>query len=382
VALLPTAEREKVSAKGKSEYLPAASGQGRWFLRTACVAVALFVATNAVLFLFVGEAKKSKDFWSGTGAIDTLVGDYAALKKGPDIVLLGSSLMMYPFWAMDKNANDRIGDIFHHHDSLTLRKALVDAGLKPSSIYNFATFGTMISDSYIFLNEFCSGDKKPDTVVLGFAPRDFSDSDVLSPMATMSFNTLINLSNFAPYAALYLPGFQEKADFVFSHVCWFYARRGKLQREFEKGINKLYAFLGVVEQIKQQQKSGFMLDGNADERWIASTNEYKRRYRDIESKSIDVQLGFLRKMITVCKERGIRIILVNMPLHQTNRDLLPAGYYTKYRTAIADVAAAENVKFLDLGESPEFVQSDYWDTSHLNHSGGYKLLPHITSALK
>jgi len=379
---LPTAAQEKVSVNGKSDHLSSPGPCRRWFLRTGFVAAALFVVANAILFLCIGEAKRSKDFWSGTGAIDTLVSDYAALKSRPQIVLLGSSLMMYPFWAMDKNADAKIGDIFHHHDSVALRKSLVDAGLKPPTIYNFATFGTMVSDSYIFLNEFCTGDKKPDTVILGFAPRDFSDSDVISPMATMSFSTLINLSNFAPYAALYLPSFQEKADFVFSHVCWFYARRGKLQREFEKGIHKTYAFLGVVEQIKQLQKSGFMLDGNADERWIASTNEYRRRYRNIESKSIDVQLGFLRQLIDVCQQRGIRVILVNMPLHKTNRDLLPEGYYAKYRQEIAQVAASENVKLLDLGESDEFVQSDYWDTSHLNHSGGYKLLPHITAALR
>lgn len=123
-----------------------------------------------------------------------------------------------------------------------------------------------------------------------------------------------------------------------------------------------------------------MMGGTPEERWKNSLDEYRGRYRNIADKDLSVQLGFLKKTLDVCGERGIKVILVNMPLTQANRQLFPDHFYRRFREQIQRISARPGVKMIDLGENEEFVRQDYWDTTHLNHGGGYKLLKHIVPA--
>jgi hypothetical protein len=318
--------------------------------------------------------------WGGTGSIDLAVGDYAKLPKRPAVVLLGSSLMMYPFWAMDREKHAQIGDIFHHHESLVLEDALKSHGRNNTGVYSFAIFGQMVSDAYIYVNEYLKGDRAPEYLVYGIAPRDFSDFDLPAPMATLTFKRLVSMSNFAQYASLYLPGFQEKADFLLGHTCFFYGRRWKLQHEVTKGIDKVYSFLHLKDKgavAAPEDSAGFMMAGREDVRWNNSFNEYRRRYRDIESKDLSVQYGFLKRLLDVCAQRHIKVVLVNMPLTDLNRGLFQGDFYLRYRGQIAAIADRPGVKLVDLGDSQEFEHGDFWDTTHLNHGGGHKLIKHV-----
>ncbi len=358
------------------------SNKWRFIFGVALWAICLFALLNFALWKVVGEEKAaSKDLWNGTGSIDLAIDGLAALKTRPNVVLLGSSLMMYPFWAMDKERDSKIGDIFHHHFSHAMEDKLVQGGMKDPTVYSLAIFGQMSSDAYIYVYEFLKGDKKPEWLVLGIAPRDFSDYDLPSPTATYTFQRLVGLANFDRYAALYLPTWQGRTDFLMNHVCFFYNRRWRLQKEFDKVINKAYAFAGFTQAQTQakptENNAGFMLSGSEDERFANSLNEYKRRYRYIGDRDLTVQMGFLDRLLAVCHERGIKVILINMPLTDMNRQLLPQGFYDQFSQRIGNLAKSHEANFLNLGASPEFNRGDFWDTTHLNHSGGRKLLKHI-----
>lgn len=365
-------------------------------LKTAAIwALVLFGAINAALWTTVSERKASsgetmRDLWSGTASIDLAVNGFNQLHGRPDVVLVGSSLIMYPFWAMDKAKNPRIPDIFHHHDSLMLKEALAGKLHKPVSVYSLAIFGQMASDAYIYMNEYLKGDKTPSYVVLGIAPRDFHDANLASPMSTLTFQRLVGLENFSKYANAYLPRWEEKAEFVASHMCFFYGKRLRLQHEVDKAVTKVLDAVtkgqanagerSDANASKTGGGSGFMMGGTPEERWQNSLDEYRGRYRNIADKDLSVQMGFLKKSLDVCGERGIRVILVNMPLTQANRELFPPDFYRRFREQIGKIASRPGVKMIDLGESEDFVRQDYWDTTHLNHAGGYKLLKHIVPA--
>src|SRR4030095_4928011 len=358
---------------------------GRSKLRTAAVwALAIFIAINAALISRSSKEKWSIDRVTGTGSIELALTDFYALKQRPSVVLLGSSLMMFPFWSLDREIDPHLPDIFHHHASRYMEGQLTEHGWQEPRVFSFAICGQMLSDAYIYLSELLREDKKPDWIVYGIAPRDFSDRDLSAPTATMTFKRLVGLENLGKYAYLYLPGWQDKADFVAAHACFFYGKRWRLQQEVQKAVNKAYGLLGFNPSSPAaagETHRGFTLDGSPEFRWQSSTNEYRRRYRNIEGKDLDVQMGFLEKLLVLCQERGIRVMLINMPLTETNRSLLPAGFYSGFRSRIARLADRPGVTFLDLGESPDFVRADYWDTAHLNHSGARKLLPHIVRTL-
>ena len=355
-----------------------------WIRRVTFAALGLFLALNTVLWVKCGNDKVSHDMWSGVGSIDVAVDCYNKVAQKPKVVLMGSSLMMYPFWSVDKERNPSIGDIFHHRESIELASALAEPAQPKPLVYSFAIFGQMISDGYLYVDQFLKGDKAPEYVVLGIAPRDFHDSDLSAPMATYSFKRLVTLTNFFDYARMYLPTFQDQADFVLGRSVFFYGRRWRLQKEVNHAFEKVYAVFGIKSPVAEQPRTqaGFMLAAREDVRWDGSKNEYARRYRGIDtSKDVALQLAFLHRVLDLCSKRNIKVVLVNMPLSDINRGLLPAGFYEQFRQDLAAAANRQGVKYLDLGSDPSFTHADFWDTSHLNNSGGHKLIDRIKPLL-
>lgn len=358
---------------------------------SAIAALAFFLTLNAIIWASFpddsqvkGSASDSnRELWSGAGSIDITVNGFKALKNAPTVVLLGSSLIMHPFWSMDSELGD-VGDIFHHHESYRLAHDLSVAGINRPSVYSLAVFGEMISDAYIYVNDFLKGEKAPKLVVFGIAPRDFNDADLPVPTASFTFKRLVGLKNIGRYAADYMPNWIERADFTLSHSCFLYGKRWRLQHEIAKGVTRVMGFLGVNDKSAEKteaksEHAGFMLGGTRQERFEISTKEYTRRYKGIGEKDLGVQLGFLKKIFETCQSRHIKLVVVNMPLTPVNRGLLPAGFYSRYREQVRALVNqyAGNTRLIDLGASPLFKDHDYWDTAHLNNLGGHKLLGQI-----
>lgn len=374
----------------KKTSLPESAGaENRWafWKRAAIIALALFGIINAALFQLDNVKRSSPtNLWHGTGSIDLAVNEFNAFTHKPTVVLLGSSLMMFPFWSLDKAQDPaHVGDIFHHHGSAALEDALKKAGFVDPHVFSFAIFGQMVSDAFIYVNEYLAASKTPEYLVYGIAPRDFSDSDLSSPMATNTFKRLVNLNNLGPYASLYLPGLNDKLDFVMAHLCYFYSHRWRLQQDFGKFVERIYIQAGVHEPEKKLDFSnaGFMMFGGFNERWESSEKEYTRRYKNIDQRDLSVQMGFLKRLLQISRERGIKVVVVNMPLSEINRKLLPAGFYQKFRTDVGKIAAQEKgVRYLDIGDTSDFTRWDYWDTAHLGPSGGEKVMAHLVPVLR
>ncbi len=378
----PSAEQSNESPKDSKKVRPFG-----WFQHTAIAAFAIFMALNVFLLTRYGEDKKSNDMFHGTGSMDYAVRTFEKLQQQPRVVLLGSSLMMYPFWALDKfKLPAQTGDMFHQRESLVLEQLLTKPGQPKPIVYSFAVFGQMVSDAYLYVDQFLQGNKKPEYIVYGIAPRDFHDGDLPAPMTTYSFKRLVNISNFAHYADLYLPSFQEKADFLAGKSCFFFGHRWNLQHEFNRAVEKLYKACGITSdgaaKPSSDAGSAFSLYGGTEERWKGSLSEYSRRYRNIDtSKDVDLQMGFLQKLLSICSQREIKVILVNMPLTDVNRELMPPGFYDQYTQRVARVAENNGAQFIDLGYAPEFIHDDYWDTTHLHHNGGMKMLKYLLPVL-
>jgi hypothetical protein len=376
--------------------LSAAKPKKRVFLPAAVVAFVIFVLVNVGCLLRFGTddsvkgsaTDSNRELWSGAGSIDITTQGFQQLRQTPQVVLLGSSLIMHPFWSMDAELGS-FGDIFHHHESFTLAHDLGLAGLKNPCVYSLAVFGEMISDAYIYVNEFLKGDKLPKLVVFGIAPRDFSDDDLPSPTASFTFKRLIGLKNFARYADAYMPGWQERSEFIANHGCYLYSKRWRVQHELARAVEKGLQKIGIGSDAAssepgagRNEHAGFMLGGSREERFLISTKEYTRRYHNIGEKNLSLQKDFLERVLTTCQERGVKVLLVNMPLTPTNRGLLPPGFYDNYRADVARIAKGHRqTQLIDLGDSNLFKDVDYWDTAHLNNKGGHKLLKCIEPAI-
>ena len=330
-----------------------------WLKRSFPLAVAIFAAANVI---FSGalvpksakdEEKTSRggDFWTNPALTDLAIHQFKAASQieRPRVVLLGSSLVMFPFWAMDASINPKIDDIAHYHHSMALSRALhtgngagageakftAPSAEKPISVFNLASAGQMSSDTYLYVNEFLNGAGKPDVLFWGVAPRDFGDANLTNPMATVSFKRIVNLQNLEKYKATFLPHFNEQAEFVSNEICYLYGRRWRMQRESDRLLEKLSGAItkffgttsgvgvtsatvpnsagadiagGAVTPVVFAEEPGAditrRLTGSARERWVSSLREYRSRYKGIGDRDISVQLSSLDRVLQICQERG------------------------------------------------------------------------------
>lgn len=384
---MQTLSKPKQSPELKPESKKNKSGS-RLVLHSALFAIGLFLLVNAAMLAFLGPPRAySNNVWNGTGSIDITLKDYNALAKKPDVVLLGSSIVMYPFWAMDFN-NDKknTGDIFHHHRSYSMEKALSSGDKKPE-VFSLAIFGQMASDVYIFANELFKPGESPKVAVWGIAPRDFYDAELAGPMNTITFQRMVGLGNLGQYAEQYLPSHQQKLDFVLSKGVYLYGQRWYAQKEIRKGFNKVYNTIFGVTETEYKPQTGFNVNHQGalpDPKflWDLSVKEYKSRYRNIDTDKLSMQMSFSKKLIEMCKQKGVKLIVVNMPLSDSNRGIMPDGFYDAYIKEVKSLAQAGGADFVDLGANPQFVRMDYWDTAHMNHTGGYKLVDMLAPTIK
>lgn len=343
------------------------------------------------------------DFWTNPALIDLAIKEYKEQKPPANVVLLGSSLMMFPFWAMDASFDPKIADIAHYHKSVALQAVLEKNGIKNSSVFSLASAGQMSSDAFLYASEFFKGDTKPAVVVWGIAPRDFADDNVKSPMATVSFKQIVDLHNFSSYAKTFLPRFEDKAEFIANHSCFLYGRRWRFQKEADRTLDKISSIISRIFVGKNDATVGgaafalapkvtsapdlgisALLAGTAEQRWETSAREYRGRYRNIGERDLSVQMSCLDNTLKLCHQRGIKVVLVNMPLTKLNQGLMADGFYTRFNQQVKNLASTygKDVTLVDMTNQSQFDESDFWDTVHMNHIGGSKLIGGILPAIR
>jgi hypothetical protein len=86
------------------------------------------------------------------------------------------------------------------------------------------------------------------------------------------------------------------------------------------------------------------------------------------------QVQFLGETMDLANERGIRTVLVAMPITQGNRDLISGFVWDLYKKNLRNMAAMKGATFVDMQAIASFNNKDFADTVHLNGPGGTKFL--------
>lgn len=92
---------------------------------------------------------------------------------------------------------------------------------------------------------------------------------------------------------------------------------------------------------------------------------------------------YLRKMISLCKERNIKVILLTTPAYKTYTDNLNPRQ-VKIMEDMGNKISKENKNtiYLNLLTSPKFNQSDFFNTDHLSEIGAKKLTLLLNDTIK
>ncbi|MBC7996571.1 MAG: hypothetical protein IAF58_01415, partial [Leptolyngbya sp.] len=112
------------------------------------------------------------------------INGYAREPKAPEVVLLGSSLMMTAHHAGDATKTKEVQNEVKHFRSACVQDFLsTDLG-KQISCFSFAIAGQMASDAYVITRTMLNGEKRPRAIVYGIAPRDLIDNTLPSAAST------------------------------------------------------------------------------------------------------------------------------------------------------------------------------------------------------
>ena len=83
-------------------------------------------------------------------------------------------------------------------------------------------------------------------------------------------------------------------------------------------------------------------------------------------------LGRLKNMLVVCREKNIKVILVTMPVTSYYRDNIDNKKLTAIVRECNVLANREEVSYLNLFDDTRFTNDDFYDADHLNATGAKK----------
>lgn len=331
------------------------------------------------------------------------VEDFLSDKQGrPNLVFLGSSLVLVPIAGVDADWLKHPIDGSKHHHSLYFEQKFKEKTGKKISTYNFGLPGEMPSDAYLITRFLLKGEKKPDVIVYGVGPRDFMDNLLPAPSATDPYLYLSRFGDVSTHAAMIAPDWQQRLNFELMRLCYLYGTKYDFNVQSERLATK--ALSRLVPQPETNKpftihdrrhlfpdyhpmeitaNECFFRPTTARERQFsdANLNEYRKRYGKLNWRTFLNQMKFLADLMTTARERDVQMVLVAMPITDLNRNLLEPGTWQSYRRTLKVLAQSKGATFIDMGDAREFSLTDFMDTVHLHSGGGMKMLDKLAERM-
>lgn len=95
----------------------------------------------------------------------------------------------------------------------------------------------------------------------------------------------------------------------------------------------------------------------------------------------ELQSEYLEDILSFCKERNIKVYLLNTPVHQDYFKLIPQKFISRYYSYMKELKESYNVTLLDYPEY-KFPDDYFGDGNHLNRLGATEFTPMIMNRLE
>ncbi len=330
------------------------------------------------------------------------IGDFLKQKKSPDLVFLGSSLMLVPLAGCDADYTHKRIDGSQHHKSLYFEDVFSRKSGKAISTFNFALPGEMPSDADLITQFLLRHEKAPKIIVYGVGPRDFLDNLLPSPSATDPFHSLSRLGSVEEQASLFFPDWKERLNYELSKSVYLYGLKQDITcKANQLATSKAEKYIPLPQTEKRfsifdrralmpEYRPGELNVGEAffrphelGEREAFADNliEYRKRYKSLKWDTYITQMRSFTDLMNVARARGIHVVVMAMPITDINRSLLTKQAWDVYRTGVRSFALSKGATFIDLDASKKFALSDFMDTVHLHTGGGRKMLDCLADTL-
>lgn len=326
--------------------------------------------------------------------------DFRQLKQSPDVVLLGSSLMMNALHGGDSTRYNRPENAAFHHRSYYFEELLKKKYDKPVRTFAFAIGGQMASDAYVLSSRLLTGDRKPKTIIYGIAPRDFMDNTLASPASTETFRYVGRIRDLSDVEWDARKGFWERVEHVFTKTSFLYQKRLDFVYLQNQAMKQVLTALG--QKNMDITKAPFELRGIAfiqlpedtgpsdlcftpyDEhqaKYADNLDQYRYRYLPFKPKIYQTQLSYLEKLMKFAHDNDVEMVLVNMPITKDNMDIMPPHFYDIYKRDVLALVAKYDSRIIDLNDQQRFPKKYFEDSVHLNGLGAVNFFDVLTDKI-
>lgn len=351
---------------------------------------AVLLTITFLVFAFVAALAIPSRYLSAadgvTGTFRVLVTKLAAFlpsKENPDLVFLGSSLVLTPAVRCDDKMEQKLACydrwyydryIPEYTEAKYFQSKLKEQAGLSFSVKNLGVASSIMSDQFGIYRLMLQENKHPRVVVLGLAPRDFLDNTQQKYLETP---TRLFIKEYEQDSLL--PSKWSAAKIKESAT--------KVQHKVEKVIAKLrslavdFACSASGHQAKPEIAVTTYV-GDRPNR-LKDLETYKKLYNPPNYRMLEQQSGFLQKLLLAAKNNGTSVIVVNMPLTEENVAALGPQAYAAYTGSLSHLCNQYDAKFLDIGtQHVGYTLQDFEDCCHLNGRGGEKFYSSLIDAIK
>ncbi|SRR5579875_897263 len=323
-----------------------------------------------------------------------------ARRSAPDVVVLGSSLLLV---LSEANPRRQYSSI---HFPPYLQTRFRSATGRDVTCVNLCSGLQMVSET--FMNAQAAIDQKdyPRVIVYGTTLRDFMDPDFTREWNCTSFASTAPYVPVSPAVLGTLTSDQARLAFILCHYWYLYRDHGDfktimtaLAKEALENLplDQPYYRLGSRNYQWAPQRDGFLW-----ERWVPRNVEkliesmYHTHPELVKKLELERQAGVYKRgsevtrlmgahyfeaLMAMCRQKGIKLVVVNMPLGPETTAMVPPGLNSAFRGYLQEATTQYGIALIDLFQDPEFGGSDFKDSVHLNSLGARKLVDRIVSDL-
>ncbi len=319
--------------------------------------------------------------------IDRVV-NYMVCGKKPDIVVAGSSLVIFPHVLTDgyfEKAPVPIPDPIEYADFLTNYVEMAHfkrvLSVKANSVVDLGVPSLMLTDCDLLFEKMQMNESLPRVAILMLAPRDFMDNTVavdrnLFLHEVAGRNTLKEIFN-SGSAGL----FQAKLiqSMSYGANAWAKQFRSGGQRVL-LAVRKLGRKPKAIStgSISHEQALHYFYFGDGK---MADLGVYKKRYNPPDYARIKEQITALGRVLDRLKSASVKTIVVSMPLTRENVSLIAPSAYEEIQNGMKTTCAEKSVAFLAADDLGRFEKSDFVDSVHLNAEGGDRFFKQLAKLI-
>ena len=383
----------------------------------------VMVVVASAFFRF--SYKEPVDFIQKYSERVLLLKQYIESKENADVVLMGSSLMLLASYNSDLDFFKReYGKIIYdvhlitHMDSYYFKHLLEKHFKGPMKVKNLSFIAATPRDVELLISGMIESGSKPSTIVYGIAPRMMADN--LTPLkGAIGGETVLNLEsskrsskwNFLESTKSKLlsnpeilqtyrdysligdsPTFDQTMDFLLSRFWYFYKCRNEISMQIKKEAESLFSDRTTPRQSNTSQKventdAKHTLKKNKEvlahpnpEKFQIDLDHYNSCYNPPDFIKFKKNCQYFENLTILCKNQGVKLVIVKMPLTLKNRKLVSKNFMLAYTKFIEDLCKKYDVSLLDF--SAAFPNSKFSDSVHLNGSGSTEFFQKLTNELK